>query len=649
MKAEEVVPQEAMGAEGIVVEAAPEDITIHVQGPCRSIDGIDREPGERKGILLFTQEYGETVSVSAAYAAVLVGADNKVAQVVLPFLEDDNNSGASPPETITLDIPAGGYVLCAVDNGVVPEGAGRFLAERFRVGDLVKLRRNGQVVPVEELMDNTAMLVLDNYPMVTATAANQWITGAVCCVGDGAGVQLLINGVETPVAPDGSFSCCYSLQRGVNYVRVQLLRKGVEEISRELVIFSRPRSAPEKDVVLWVDQTANAKRFQSSADVRDFLQLAKDNGVTKIALDVKGVEGFVSYKKNDLTGRPYVSEIKAPAKAGANPELDLLEEFITHGHALGLEIHASLNVFAEGSIARDEYAVLDQHLDWEERIYIPENNGEIRRQRESVKKGPVAFVNPSHDQVWEYARLTFEEILKNYRVDGVIHDRSRYDNETADFSDVTRTKFEVFLRARGKRLASWPADVFTYDGTTRVDGPLVQDWWEFRAGTIKRFFAEIKELVNSYRNSTGRRIQVSAYVGSWYEIYYLNGVNWGSPSFRFDARLGLQDASVYTPEYGQTGYIGYLDFLMIGAYQTTGQEVEKYATLANIVTNGEIPLYTGIAVTNVPAPALQREVIQAGLAATDGVMLFDASQINWPVARAALLDEAYEGDEAQGS
>ena len=642
MKAEDVVPQDITGAEGIEVEAAPEDITIHVQGPCRSIAGIDRVPGEREGILLFTREYGRTVSFSIAYAAVLVGADSKVAQIVLPC---EKSVSLSVPESVELEIPEGGYVLCAVDAGTVPEGAGRFLAERFRVGDLVKLRRDGQVVPVEELMGSKAVLVLDNYPMVTAAAANHWITGTVCQTGDMFGVQLLVNGVEAPVAPDGSFSCCFPLQRGVNYVRVQLLRKGVEEISRELVIFSRPRSAPEKEVVLWVDQTVNAKRFQSSTDVRDFLQLAKDNGVTKIALDVKGVEGFVSYKKNDLTRRPYVSEIKAPAKAGANPGLDLLEQFITHGHALGLEIHASLNVFAEGSIARDEYAVLDQHLDWEERIYIPENNGEIRRQRESAKKGLVAFVNPSHDQVWEYARLTFEEIIKNYRVDGVIHDRSRYDNETADFSDVTRAKFEVFLRARGKRLASWPADVFAYNGTTRVDGPLIQDWWEFRAGTIKRFFAEIKELVNSYRNSTGRPIQVSAYVGSWYEIYYLNGVNWGSPSFRFDERLGLQDASVYTPEYCQTGYIGYLDFLMIGAYQTTGQEVEKYATLANIVTNGEIPLYTGIAVTNVPAPALQREVIQAGLAATDGVMLFDASQINWPVARAALLGEEYEGGE----
>ena len=147
-----------------------------------------------------------------------------------------------------------------------------------------------------------------------------------------------------------------------------------------------------------------------------------------MAFDVKGVEGYVSYKKNDLTGRPYVSEIKAPEKAGASPDLDLLREFIDHGHALGLEIHAAINVFAEGSIAHNKYAVLNDHLDWERCIF----RGEQWRDQASARKqkqGLVAFVNPSNDEVRNYQLRTFEEIIKNYNVDGVVHDRSRYDNE----------------------------------------------------------------------------------------------------------------------------------------------------------------------------------------------------------------------------
>lgn len=628
---------------GVEVEAAPEDITVNIEGPRKKIDYIDQNiTGIDNIIALFTRESGNTITIPKNNVAVQVGADSKVMLVVNPA----SSGGGAPNWTgpTELTIPQGGYVLYAQDTSYANNDIKRFLATKFKVGDVIKLRKNGQVVPVTELMSGRVKLTLDNYQMVTSTKSQELISGNISDAGGLAGVQLLINGTSVPVAADGTFSYSYSLQSGINYVNVKVMKNGAENTSRDLVIFSRPGFTSNKGVILWVDQAANARKFQTSEHVYEFLKKAKDNGVTEVVFDVKGVEGYASYKKNDLTGRPYVSEITAPAKAGANPDLDLLEEFITHGHALGLKIHAAINVFAEGSIASNEYAVLDDHLDWEERIYVPENNGQIKRVRESAKQGLVAFVNPSNDEVRQYELKTFEEVIKNYDVDGVVHDRGRYDNESADFSDLTRAKFETFLQAKGKQLQNWPADVFSYNGTTRVNGPLIQEWWEFRSGTIKSFFGEVKSLVDSYEASTGRTIQASAYVGSWYETYYLNGVNWGSPNFRFDTRLGLKDEYVYTPGYYQTGYIEYIDFLMIGAYQTTGQEVEKYITLGNIVTNGEIPLYAGIALTNVQAPELQREVFQSGLANTNGLMLFDASQINWPIASAALKNQVYVKD-----
>ncbi|RAU96159.1 S-layer homology domain-containing protein [Paenibacillus sp. YN15] len=627
---------------GVEVEAAPEDITVNIEGPRKKIDYIDQDiTGIDNIIALFTREFGSTITIPLYNVAVQVGADSRVMRVVNPAGSTGVPSWTGPTE---LEIPQGGYVLHAQDTSYANNDIKRFLATKFKVGDVIKLRKNGEVVPVSELMSGRVKLALDNYQMVTSTKAQELVSGNISNVADLSAIQLLINDTAVPVAADGSFSYSYPLQSGINYIQVKVMKNGVEDTSRDLVVFSRPGFTSGKGVILWVDQAANARKFQTSQHVYEFLKKAKDNGVTEVVFDVKGVEGYASYKKNDLTGRPYVSEITAPAKAGANPDLDLLEEFITHGHDLGLKIHAAINVFAEGSIASNEYAVLDDHTDWEERIYVPENNGQIKRLRESAKQGLVAFVNPSNDEVRQYELKTFEEVIKNYDVDGVVHDRGRYDNESADFSDLTRTKFEAFLQARGKQLHNWPADVFSYNGSIRVNGPLIQDWWEFRSGTIKSFFGEVKSLVDSYEASAGREIQVSSYVGSWYETYYLNGVNWGSPNFRFDSRLGLKDESVYTPGYYQTGYIEYLDFLMVGAYQTTGQEVEKYITLGNIVTNGEIPLYAGIALTNVQAPELQREVFQSGLANTNGLMLFDASQINWPIASAALKNQVYVKD-----
>lgn len=630
----------------IEVEAAPIDITIGVEGPRKTIDYIDKDVSTISNILaLFTRNYGKTITVPKNNVAVQVGADSRVMHVVNPSINGQTPEWTGPTD---LDIPEGGYVLFAQDNSYATLDIKKYLATNFKVGDAIKLRKNGDVVPVTELMSGSgpiAKLKVDNYAMYTVVDNSTTISGQVSNFEDINEISLTMNDTTVPLQPDGTFSYSYPLAGGTNYVDVKISKDGTLQDTRSLVVFSRPGFSSEKEVILWVDQAANARKFQSSQFVLAFLQKAKDNGVTSIVFDVKGVEGYASYKKNDLTGRPYVSEITAPAKAGSNPDLDLLEEFITHGHSLGLKIHAAINVFAEGSIASNEYAVLDQHLDWEERVYFPENNGEIKRLRESAKQGLVAFVNPANEEVRDYQLKTFKEIIKNYNVDGIVHDRGRYDNESADFSEETRVQFEAFLQARGKQLVNWPTDIYSFNNNNaRVDGPLIQDWWEFRSGVIKSFFNEVKDMVDAYETETNRNIQVSTYVGSWYESYYLNGVNWGSPNFRNDPRLGLGSDSVYTDDYYNTSYMDALDFLMIGAYQTTAAEVEKYITLGNIVTNGEIPLYAGIALTNVQKPELQREVFQAGLKNTNGLMLFDASQINWPIASAALRDEEYVKD-----
>ncbi|WP_152391950.1 S-layer homology domain-containing protein [Paenibacillus guangzhouensis] len=634
----------------IEVEAAPTDITIGIKGPRKKLDFIDKDvTGIDNMIALYTRDFAASLLVPRYNVAVLVDGNNRVVQMVNPSVGGKPPVWTGPTE---LAIPEDGYVLMAQDNSYTGNDIKRFLAEKFKVGDMIKLRKNGEVVAVQDLRSGNgfiARLKLENPPMYTVTDPQTEIKGMIENIDDPSAIELTVNDAVVPFAPDGSFSYSAQLQSGTNYVDVKVLKRGTQQDARSLVIFNRPGLSTQKDVILWVDQASNARRFQSTDQVRDFLKQAKQAGVTSIVLDVKGVEGFVSYKKNDLTGRPYVSEIKAQQKAGANPNLDLLQEFITHGHTLGLKIHAAINDFAEGSIAYQEFAVLNDHLDWEERVHVAENNGEIKRLRESAKQGLVAFVNPSNDEVRQYQLDTFEEIIKNYQVDGVVHDRGRYDNEGADFSDETRAKFEQFLQVRGKQLVNWPNDIFYYDQSVRVYGPLIQDWWEFRSATIQSFFGEVKSLVDSYEASSGRSIQVSSYVGSWYETYYLNGVNWGSKNFRFDSRLGMPDESVYTPAYYDTGYIEYLDFLMIGAYQTTSSEVKKYITLGNIVTNGEIPLYAGIALNNVQEPAVQREVFQAGLVSTNGLMMFDASQVNWPLITASLQDKDWVKDYQLGT
>lgn len=637
----------------IEVEAAPLDASIDPMGPKHKISYIDESvEGKADFIMLYTSEYAKEILVKKFWVAVQVDANNTVTDVV-----SQSVNGAPPvwEDEQSLAIPEGGYVLLAHDDSWATKDFRKFLATKFKIGDSIKLRKNGNEVPITEFMTGDglkASIDLKNELMYTLTKSQADISGTIQNIESDQSYQLLVNGQEVELREDGSFQYVYELTKGTNYIDVEIYKNDVLHDLKSLIVYYQDNpSVEEKEVFLWVEQGPNARRFQSSEDVQNMLLEAKDAGVTAVVLDVKGVEGFASYQKSDLTNRPYVSEMTAEGRSGSNPGLDLLEEFIKHGHDLGLEVHASFNVFAEGSIAHNEFAVLDDHPEWEEEVYRSEDNGEILPLRESTygKKGAlVTFVNPSNPEVRDYQLKTFEEVMKNYDVDGVLLDRGRYDNYFADFSDLTRAQFEEYLEEKGKTLTNWPEDIFYYEGSNRVDGPLINEWFTFRSNVINSFVEESRELVDHYNSSENRDIQLSAYVGSWYESYYLNGVNWSSPTFSYDSRLQFPQESLYDEEYRQTAYTDKLDFLMIGTYQTTAPEINKYITLGNILTDGQVPLYSGMALVNIQDPALQREVFQAGLQNTSGLMLFDYSQANFPVIKASIADEEYVKDYVLG-
>lgn len=637
----------------IELEAPPLDISIVVEGPKKKINYIDKDVAGISDIFaLYTTEFAPMIQIPQYNVAIQVDATGHVTKMVNPAINGGTPSWIGPTD---LEIPQGGYVVMAQDSSYANNDIKKFLATKFKVGDIAKLRKNGNVVSVSDVMTGLGgipRLQMDNMPMYTITEMTTTLSGKVS---NATGVSVKIDGQSVAIQPDGTFSSVKQLSAGANYIDISIWKDNVQRDKKTIIVYSRPTLPSEKQIILWVDQASNARKLQSSQSVLDFLRNAKDAGVTDIAFDVKGVEGFVSYKKNELTQRPYVSEMTSPIRSGSNPNLDLLEEFITHSHALGLKLHAAFNVFAEGSIAVKDFAVIDQHLDWEEQVYRPEDNGQIKRLRESqyginglagsANGALVLFVNPANDQVRDYQLKTFEEVLKNYDVDGIILDRGRYDNETADFSNVTKAKFQSFLQARGKQLNNWPADIFTYNSNgKRTDGPLIQDWWEFRSGTIESFVKDTHDLVDAYEATKHKTIQTSAYVGAWYESYYLNGVHWGSKDFRYDSRLGFPTESIYTPEYYKTGYISYLDFLMVGTYYSTTKDIQRYLTIDSIVTNGEVPLYAGMALADLQAPALQKEIFQTAMGSSNGLMLFDASLANWPVIKASIDNEDYVKD-----
>ena len=220
--------------------------------------------------------------------------------------------------------------------------------------------------------------------MYTVTEGSTAITGRIDNMDDITAIKLLVNGNEVPFEADGTFTHNYTLTSGTNYIEVKVMKNDIEQDVRHLAVFARPDFSPEKKSFSgWTrlpmsESLKRARMFWHSCK-------SQETGVTSVAFDVKGVEGYVSYKKNDLTGRPYVSEIKAPEKQAQ-------VRIWTYCRSLLIMVtHWIRDSCGDQRVCRridchNEYAVLNDHLDWEERVYFAENNGEIKRLRESKSR-----------------------------------------------------------------------------------------------------------------------------------------------------------------------------------------------------------------------------------------------------------------------
>jgi uncharacterized lipoprotein YddW (UPF0748 family) len=264
------------------------------------------------------------------------------------------------------------------------------------------------------------------------------------------------------------------------------------------------------------------------------------------------------------------------------------------------------------------------------------------------------MVDPNRADVQQRLRDMLTELCTKYEIDGVIFDdRFRYAGINADFSDDTRRQFEAYLAPvlAGKSV-HWPDDVFRYDFTfptltKRVTpGPYYDEWLTFRALTLRNWLASAVATVKAIRpNAT-----VSTYNGSWYGDSPALGPNWAADDFNAGFRF-------LTPTYQKTGYAGLTDWMTIGCYYTNptladaqavgrsaGGTVEAAGQLGNRAANDQTWLYAGLNIgLLVDTPEKIQPTVQAALATTQGVMVFDLSYFNdaiWALFAVAFKDPA---------
>lgn len=632
----------------ISVEAPSPDPTLVVRGPERTISGIDDTgwADRGSGLFLFSDPAGiSKARIRRPCTLVCIGSDLVVTAVV-------GSSPGSSATTVSADsvrlpaVPPGGWLLLACDDAHSGESCRRFLSGHFRKGDRIKFRIDGEPITPEQIKahrnQQTIRLSPDRDFPVTVGEVRLDLTGQVLAPGKPADYRLHAVGnrktVSLRLKPDGRFRGRFPLQPGTNYIDLILTADDTEQARRSLIVYRQTDAGTEKACVMWVEQFPNAKTLTSTEAVERMIEQVKEAGFTALALDVKGPEGYVSYRKNDLSHSPYLTATQNPAKQIPDTGFDLLETVLEAAHRAGLHLYASFNFFSEGNITTADYAVLPDHPDWEEIVQHPEDRGKLLKITESArgrqatqnKLTALAFVNPCHPEVQNFQLLRVEEVLKNYDIDGIILDRCRYDNLYADFSPVSRRAFEDYLGRQGKTLEKFPDDAFRIDEQgVAVPGKLYREWLTFRSQVICDFTGRVRCLVDRYREKKGKPLRMAAYVGSWYEVYYQNGVNWAGSRFVYDPRLQFPESGLYGDAYNRTSYLKYLDFLMIGTYYKTPKEINRYLTLGRILTNGEKPVIGSLSLPDLQ-PEDRPEVFAASLKHSAGLMIFDYCYTDWP-------------------
>ncbi|TAJ11932.1 S-layer protein [Marinilabiliaceae bacterium JC017] len=305
-----------------------------------------------------------------------------------------------------------------------------------------------------------------------------------------------------------------------------------------------------KPKLMWFDASANFERFSYPDSIDYYLTRIADLGFTHAVVDIRPIVGSVLYPSKIA---PQLKEWKGFKR----PDFDYLGRFIETGHKLGVEIHASMNIFVGGHNYFDLGQVYTDHPEWASIVYTPDHG---LTPITNLKHKYSAMINPINMDYQAYIINVLKEVAQMYpELDGIITDRVRYDGIMADFSANSKEAFEKVI---GEEIANWPTDIYEWKKddqgkVTRVNGKYFKQWIQWRSQNIYDFMLRSRKAVKSVNPD----LSYGTYTGAWYPSYFEVGVNWASnqydPSKDFDWAL---------PGYKNSGYAELMDLYTTGNY-----------------------------------------------------------------------------------
>jgi uncharacterized lipoprotein YddW (UPF0748 family) len=256
--------------------------------------------------------------------------------------------------------------------------------------------------------------------------------------------------------------------------------------------------------------------------------------------------GFTAILPNMLWGGAAFYESKVlPVAAQAAARGDQIRQCLAACRKYGVQIHVWKVDWNLGSAAPKDFVARMRQAG--------------RLQASSGGK-EEPWLCPSHPDNQQLEIAAMVEIVRNYDVDGIHFDYIRYPDGDHCFCAGCQERFQ---RASGATLTNWPAGVL-------ADGPLRQQWLEWRRGNITTVVRTVSEQARAVKP----KIKLSAAVFQ----------NWA-----VDRDSVGQDWKLWCDK-------GYLDFVCPMDYTPSNNRFEAMVD-QQVEWAGRIPCYPGIGVS----------------------------------------------------
>ena len=258
----------------------------------------------------------------------------------------------------------------------------------------------------------------------------------------------------------------------------------VEYVELEEVIEEEP-PAPSEVRALWVARMA----YKTPEDVRTIIRNAHAHHFNVILWQVRG-NGTTYYPS---AHEPWAWELTGsdPSTLGQNPGWDPLGLAVEEAHALGMELHAWVNVFPAWKQTVPPPAGANQlwneHPEW----FMQDQTGG-RMWPQDWWTYWYTFLDPGVPEVRAHLLNVFSEIAASYAVDGLHFDYIRYPAEVGDWghNPTSIQRFQEYYK--------------DYPDVTPARYP--EQWAEWKR-------TQITELVNTISREV-RRIKPSIMISS---------------------------------------------------------------------------------------------------------------------------------------